>query len=203
MAGVTSSPRLSGHGVGGVSVSTERLSVNPGLGDGIGGLALGQAKELGDNSGGSDLDEHDVVQPDLVVRVFKSEHTLNFMGLDHSLEHFVDGWDLSVTQRATGTVGPRDPVGNSEDTTQVVGWMTPFGGQPAVIVVQPPDHGADVESAIDGVELIWGTEDLGAIGDGGAGHNGPKKFCAFLEFQGLQTTTDGIEENPASSIKLR
>jgi len=69
LAGITGSPRLAGHGVGRVAVGTQRLAVDPGLGDGVGGLLLVQAEHLADDSSAGNLDEHNVVETDLVVRV--------------------------------------------------------------------------------------------------------------------------------------
>lgn len=56
LASITSSPRLAGHGVGGVPVGTHRLAVNPGLGDGVTGLGLVQAQHLGDYGSRGNLD---------------------------------------------------------------------------------------------------------------------------------------------------
>jgi hypothetical protein len=67
LASITSSPRLSGHGVGCVAVCSERLTINPSLGDSIGNLLLVEAEHLGDDSGRGNLDEDDVVETDLVV----------------------------------------------------------------------------------------------------------------------------------------
>lgn len=135
LASVTGSPRLAGHGVGGVSVGTEGLAVNPGLGDSVGGLLLGQAEELGDDGGGGDLDEDNVVKTDLVEGVEESQAALDLVGLDHGLENLFDGDDLAVAKVSTGTVGAGNPVGDSENGTQVVRWVTPLSGQPAVVVI--------------------------------------------------------------------
>lgn len=135
LASVTGSPRLAGHGVGRVSVGTEGLAVNPGLGDSIGGLLLGQAEELGDDSGGGDLDEDNVVETDLVVGVKESQAALDLVGLDHGLENLLDGDDLAVAEVSSSTVGTGDPVSDSENGTQVVRWVTPLSGQPAVVVI--------------------------------------------------------------------
>ena len=202
LAGITSSPGLPGHGVGGVSVGTETLAVNPGLGDGIGGLALGKAKHLGDHSGGSDLDQNNVVETDLVEGVLQSENTLDLVSLDHGLENVLDLEDLAVAQVSARTVGAGDPVSDGEDATQVVGRMTPLGGQPAVIVVQPADHGANVESTVDGVQLVGSTDHTGSIGDHGTIDDGSEQLGALLEFQGLQTATEGIEEHQTGSVIL-
>lgn len=120
LAGVTGSPRLAGHGVGGVAVGAEGLAVDPGLGDGVGRLLLVEAEHLGDNSGGGDLDENDVVETDLVVRVEESEAALNLVGLDHALENIADGELLAIGEVAAGLVGAGDPVGDGEDGAKVV-----------------------------------------------------------------------------------
>lgn len=80
--------------------------------------------------------------------------------------------------------------------------MAPLGGKPAVIEVKPSDHGANVESCVDWVELERSSWDLGSIGNDGAGDNGPKKLRALLEAQSLETTAQGIQKNPSSGVEL-
>ena len=55
--GISSGPRLSGSGVGSVSVSSEGLSIDKGLRDDVDDLVSVKTKEFGDNGGGGDLDE--------------------------------------------------------------------------------------------------------------------------------------------------
>ena len=202
LASVTGGPRLAGHGVGGVTVGTQTLAIDPGLGDGVGGLLLGEAEHLGDDGGGGDLDEDNVVETDLVVGVLEGEDTLDLVGLDHGLEDILDLEDLAVADVAAGAVGAGDPVGDGEDTADVVGGMTPLGGQPAVIVIQPADHGTDVEGTVDGVQLVGGTRDAGTVGDDGAVHDGAEQLGALLELEGFQTTAEGVEEDQTSGVKL-
>lgn len=203
LASITRSPRLPRHGVGGVTVGAQALAVHPGLCDGVGGLLLVEAEHLRDHGGGSDLDQHDVVQTDLVVRVLQGQHTLDLVGLDHALQHVLDLQDLAVAQVAARTVGTGDPVRDGENTTQVVGGVTPFGGQPAVVVVEPADHGTDVEGTVDGVQLVGSTRHTGTIGDDGALDNGAQQLGALLELEGLQTTSEGVEEDETGRVKLR
>lgn len=80
--------------------------------------------------------------------------------------------------------------------------MTPLGGEPAVVVVQPPDHGTDVEGAIDGVKLEGGAGDLATIGNDGALDDGAEQLGAFLEAETLETAAESVEEDPAGSVKL-
>lgn len=202
LAGVTGRPRLARHGVGGVAVGTKTLAIHPRLSDRIGGLLLIETQHLGDHSGGRNLDQDDVVQANLVVRVLQSENTLNLVGLDHGLENIPDLQDLAIAQVAACAVGAGDPVCDSQDTAQVVRRVTPFGSEPAVIVVEPADHGTDIESAIDRVELVGGTGHTGAIGDHGAVHDRTEQLGALLELEGLQTTAEGVQEHQASSVEL-
>lgn len=185
-----------------MTVGAERLAVNPGLGNSVGGLALGQAHELADDGGGSDLDENNMVEADLVVGVLESKNTLDLMGLDHSLEDIADLEHLTVGERTTSTVGSRDPVSDGQDTTEVVGRVTPLSSEPAVVVVEPADHGADVEGTVHRVELVGSSRDTGAIGDRGAWNNWAEQLGALSELEALETAAKSVEEDPASSVKL-
>lgn len=100
-----------------MAVGTKRLAVHPSLGDSIGGLPLSKTQQLGDDSGGRDLDENNVVEADLVVGVLQSQDTLDLVSLDHGLQNIMDLQNFAVTKVSTGAVGARDPVGHSQDTT--------------------------------------------------------------------------------------
>lgn len=202
LAGITGSPGLAGHGVGRVAVGSEGLAVNPGLGDSVGGLLLGQAEHLGDDGSGGDLDQDNVVETDLVEGVEEGEAALDLVGLDHGLKDLLDGDDLAVANVTTGAVGAGDPVGDSENGAQVVRWVTPLSGQPAVVVVQPSDHGTDVEGGIDWVKLEWSSRDLGAVGDDGALDNWAEELGALLETETLESTSQSVEEDEARGIEL-
>lgn len=185
-----------------MSVSSERLAINPSLGNGIGNLGIGEAEHLGDDGSGGNLDQDDVVKTDLVVGVEESQASLDLVGLDHTLKDVLNGEDLAASQVTTSLVGSVDPVGDSEDSTQVVRGVTPLSGQPAVVEVEPSDHGTNVEGSVDGVELERSTRDLGTVGDDGAGDNGSEELRALLEPQTLETTAEGVEEDPSSSVEL-
>jgi hypothetical protein len=203
LASVTSSPRLPGHGVGGVSVSAETLAINPRLCDGIGGLLLVEAEKLGNNSSGSDLDQNNVVQTDLVVGVLQSQNTLDFVSLDHGLQNILNCQNLATSNVSTSAVGARDPVGNSKNTTQVVRGVTPLGGKPAVVVIEPTDHGTNVKGTVHGVKLVRCTGHASTVGDNGALDNRAEELGALFELQSFQTTAEGIEENQSSSVELQ
>ena len=81
--------------------------------------------------------------------------------------------------------------------------MTPLSSEPAVIVVEPSDHGTNVEGAIHRVELEGCARDLGAIGNNSSLNNWAEKLCAFFESQTLKTAAYGIEENESSCVKLQ
>lgn len=195
--GITSSPRLSGHGVGGVSVGSQRLSVDKGLRDGVGGLLSREAEHAGDNGGGGDLDEHNVVETNSVERVLDGEATLDLVGLDHGLKDVLDLEDLALK---AGLGGSSLPVGNGEDTSQVIGGMSPLGGEPAIVEIEPSDDGSDVEGTSDRVDLVVGTGDLGSVGHNGAGDNGANNVSTLLVLEALKTTAEGVEETESSGL---
>lgn len=80
--------------------------------------------------------------------------------------------------------------------------MAPLGSQPAVVEVEPSDHGANVESTVDWVEHIWRTRHTRAIGDSGALDDGAEEFGARGEFEGAETAANGVEKDEAGSINL-
>ena len=94
-----------------------------------------------------------MIETDTVERVQKSKTALDLVRLDHALENVMDGDVFALA----GEV-----VGDGENGAQVVRGMPPLGGQEAVIVVQPPNLSADVESTADRVELVVGAGDLRA-----------------------------------------
>lgn len=147
-----------------MAVSAERLAIDPCLRDGIDGLVTIQSQQLGNDCSSSNLDENDVVKADAVERVFEGEAALDFVCLDHG---FQDVLDLGCWE-ALGLVGTGKPICYSEDTAKVVGGMAPFCGEPAVVVVEPSDSSADVEGTPNGVELVRGSGDFGAVGNDGA-----------------------------------
>lgn len=80
--------------------------------------------------------------------------------------------------------------------------MAPLGSQPAVIEVEPSDHGTNVEGAVDGVQDKGSTGNLGAVGNDSAGHNGAEQLGALFEPQTLKTAAKSVEEDPSSSVEL-
>lgn len=185
-----------------MAVGTQALAINPGLGDGIGNLLLVEAEHLGDDGGGSNLDENNVVKTDLVVGVEEGQAALDLVGLDHGLEDILDGEDLAASEVTAGLVGAVNPVSDSKNGTQVVRGVTPLSGQPAVVEVEPSDHSTNVEGTVDGVKDVGGTGDLGTVRDDGTGDDGAEELGALLEAEALKTAAEGIEENPSSSVEL-
>lgn len=116
-AGVSSGPCFARAGVGSVAVSTERLAINPGLGNGIDGLVTVKAKELGHNGGGGDLDEDDVIKTNSVEGVEQGKSSLDLVSLYHGLEDITDGQGLSLTSQM---------VRNGQDGTEIVRWVAPY-----------------------------------------------------------------------------
>ena len=154
LTGVARSPRLSRHGIRRVSVGSQTLSVYPSQCDGIRRLTLGQAEHLRRDCSSRDLDEHHMIKPDLVEGVFKRQTPLNLMSFDHGFQHILDTDDRASSDMPPTSIGSGYPVCYRKNTPKVVRRVSPFSCEPAVVVVEPANHGSDVESAIDGVEDI-------------------------------------------------
>ena len=127
LASISSRPRLARSGVGGVTEGTEGLSVDEDLRDDIDGLRVGEAEEFGDDGSRGELDEDDVVKSDAVERVLESHASLDLVSHDHAVEDVLDG----EGGLAVGDVGAGDPVRNSEDSSKVIGGVSPLGSEEA------------------------------------------------------------------------
>jgi hypothetical protein len=143
-----------------------------------------------------------VVQSNLVEGVLKSHAALNFVCPDHGLEYVSDLEDLAIAKIASVLVCAGDPVGGREDSAQVVGGVTPLSSEPAVIKVEPSDHGTNVERSVDRVELVRSTGDLGTVGDDSALDDRSKEVLALLELESLETTTKSVNKDPSCSVEL-
>jgi hypothetical protein len=80
--------------------------------------------------------------------------------------------------------------------------VAPLGSQPAVVEVEPSDHGANVEGSIDGVKLVVCTGHLCAVGDDGTLDGGAENVPALLELQTLKTAAQGVDEDPSGCVEL-
>src|ERR1700722_3135835 len=136
-----------------------------------------------------------MVQSDLVEGVQECQTTLDFMGLDHALQNLLYCYNLAMPKLSTRTVGSRNPIRNSQNSTKVVRRMTPFGSEPAVIVIKPTDHSTDIKCSIDGVKLEVGARNFCAVGHNGAFDNRTEQFRAFLKSKTLETTTYTTQED--------
>lgn len=85
-----------------------------------------------------------MVETDTVERVQERKAALNLVRFDHRLQNVMDGQGLALA----GEV-----VGDCKNGAEVVRRMSPLGCKEAIIVVEPPNLGTNVERAADGVEL--------------------------------------------------
>ena len=90
------------------------------------------------------LDQHDVIEADLVERVLQRDAALDLVGLDHRGEHVAHG----QRRLPSATAVRESQSADGEDAAEVVGRVAPLGGQPGVVEVEPADHGADVEGGL-------------------------------------------------------
>lgn len=137
-----------------MTVGAQRLTISPCLGDGVDSLVTVETQQLGDDSSAGDLDEDDVIETDTVVGVEESEAPLDLVSLDHAREDIMDSELLTLAG---------EMVGDGEDSTQVVGRVTPFCGKEAVVEIEPSDHRSDVKRAPDGVEFVVSSGDSSTL----------------------------------------
>ena len=105
-------------------------------------------------------------------------------------------WALIMAVRtsrmvSSGVAVAGEPVGDGEDGAEVVGGVAPLGGEPGVVEVEPADDGADVEGGLDGVELVAGAGDAGAVVHGEAGDERAEELGAGGEVEGLRGRSRG------------
>ena len=72
--------------------------------------------------------------------------------------------------------------------------MAPFGRQPGVVEVQPAHHGADVERAHDGIQLVARAGHARSARHGGAGHHRPQQPGAGRELERLEAAGQRVHE---------
>jgi hypothetical protein len=201
-ASIASSPTLSAHGVGAVSVCSHTLTIDPCLRNCIASLTLGEAEHLTYDSSRGNLDQNNVIKTDLVEGVLEGHATLNLVCLDHGFEDIPHGEDLAVAQVSAIAVGSADPVCNGQNGTQVITGVAPLGSEPAVIEIEPSDHGTNVEGTEDRVELVGCTRNSCAVRNCGSRNDRAEQLGAVGELEGLETTSQGVKEDISGSVDL-
>ena len=121
-ARVAGGPTLARTRVGRVTESAQALAVDKDLRDDVDSLVAREAEHFRDDGGRREFDEDDVVQADAVERVLEGHAALDLVRLDHGAEDVLDD---ELLARA------REVVSDGEDRAEVVGRVTPLGGEPA------------------------------------------------------------------------
>ena len=188
--GIAGGPGFARAGIGRMAVGAQRLAIDPGQRYRIQDFVAGQAEHLGDHRSRRDLNQHHVIQADLVERVFQCDTALDFVRLDHAGQHVLHRQRLLAGRDCIAG----QPVGRCQNTAEVIRRMTPFRCQPGVVEVEPADHGADVEGGLHRVELKLGARHLGAIRHQGAGHDRAHQLFASRVFERFQTATKGVDQ---------
>ncbi len=78
--------------------------------------------------------------------------------------------------------------------------MSPLGGQPGVVEIEPADHGADAEGGLDRVQLVARAGHAGAAGQHGPGDDGADPFATGRVAEGQQPTAQRVEEAMAGRL---
>ena len=85
--GVTRGPTLAGAGVRGMAIGTQRATVDPRVGNGVHNLVYASAQHRGNNRGGGNTDQNDVIETNPVETILEREHALDLVRLDHGGEY--------------------------------------------------------------------------------------------------------------------
>ncbi len=102
-----------------MTVSSQALTIDPGLGNRIDHLIAGATQHVGHHGGAGNLDQHHVIETDPVERVLQRQHPLNFMGFHHGHQHISHGERCL----ALGHACARQPVGGRQNTPRLSeGW---------------------------------------------------------------------------------
>ncbi len=107
------------------------------------------------------------------------------MRLDHRGEHVAHGERLAAAGK---------PVGNGENSAEIVGGVAPLRGEPGIVEVEPPYHRADVEGGLHRIQLEARAGDARALGDRGSRNEGPEKLGARGILERLQAAAERVHE---------
>src|SRR5262245_35520428 len=138
-----------------MAIDAQAAAVGPGVGDGADDLLLVSAEQGGANRSGGDPDQDNMVESYTIETVFEGEDPLYLMSFDHGLKNIANGERFPS--------GSAQIIRYSQDAAQIIRRMTPFGGKPGIVKVEPTNHRADVEGSLHWIELPIGARDAGSI----------------------------------------
>ena len=136
-----------------------------------------------------------MIQSNLVVGIFQRQASLYLMCLDHRFQHIFDLHDGPIPNVSSSTIRSRYPISYRKYAAQIVRRVAPFSCQPAVVVVQPANHGSNVEGTIDRIKDVRSPGHSSTMRYDGALNDGPEKLGAFFESKGFKAAPDGIKED--------
>ena len=131
-----------------------------------------------------------MIETDTVIAILECEHALDFVRLDHRCQYIMHRqWSL-----ARRPILPAQIIRHGEDAAEIVGWMSPFGGEPGVVEVKPAVHCADVERRHNRFELVRRSRNSRTARQCGACNDGAKQLGAGREVQCLKTAGKRVHE---------
>ncbi len=138
-----------------------------------------------------------MIETDPIEGVLQRQHPLNFVGFDHGHQHIGHG----ERRLALGDASTGEPVGSGQNAPQIIGGVTPLGGQPGVVVIEPADDCADIPGRLDRIEAELGTGHPGTMGYQCTWDYRAKVLGALGEAQGQQATAKGVHQAVAGSVE--
>ena len=101
---------------------------------------------------------------------------------------------------ARGDRVARQPVSGRENSAEVIGRMTPLGGKPRIVEIEPPDHRANVECRLDRIELELRAGYLRSVRDDRTRDDRSEQLGARRIRQRLEPAAQGVDEAVARRL---
>ncbi len=127
-----------------------------------------------------------MVEADAIIAVFQRQDALNLVRLDHGLEYVAH--EKRFLPRASQVVG------QSENAAEIIRGMSPLGGEPSVVEIEPADHRADVEGGMHRFQLPIGAGNPRAVRQDRAGNDRPQVLRAFGIAQREQSAAERVQK---------
>src|ERR1700683_2001517 len=114
-----------------MTVGTKTLAIYPGKGQRSYRLRTAHSEQLGNYRRRRNLHQDHMIQTYFVKGILKGNATLDLMSLNHRSQSLLhEQWRFAACHS-----DPREPVADSQDATQIVGGVPPFGSKPSVVEI--------------------------------------------------------------------
>jgi len=139
-----------------------------------------------------------MIKANAIEAVLQGKDTLDLVCLNHSDQHIANRKSLVSLANAL----PAQVVCDRENTAQIVRRMSPFRGEPRVVIIEPTHDRTDVECGLNRVELVTGSRHARPCSSHRcARDNRPEKLGASGIIQRKKSASKRVHEAKARGIK--